>query len=1457
MDLKELKGLITLYISRIVKITKRNYLIVIIFLLILFVLFITIKYSEKNRVRSRINEISKNLTIKAVEHQREYCGEGKYSGKRLCEYHILSSYNCFLVGNQVLDYCSVEMIKKTLSLGVRYIEIPVFDYTEEPVCYLDYNGVRTSLNYIKLIDIVEMLGKVAFSDRFINNNEDPLFLFLNIKTSRVSTINKLADYLNKYLKRYFLESKYNDDILPTTTLCELKKKLVVLSNKSFKNTEMGPIINLSLEHPALKRLTYSESLFNFKQLNKPKLSLNTNKIKFISANKYESSNKNMFKDSIEVLDDEINLRNYGINPGDLVTISGSREPENNSGSEYFEVDRVTNKKIIFKKNVNLVRSDVGDQVFLTVEDRDKDKDLQSVEEYNKDNLTIVIPDRKLTSSNYDYINVVYKGCQFITMNFQYIDDNLINYIDMFERDSFKFKFGSLVHEKPIINHTPLSSMIPAINPDIKIDINYDLLRKLDNGSKKGFVIPALNDSLRLINDNRTAKFSLNFNIDNSKIILEKGINKNPGYVSIKLGERYLAYTDCGCYLYFTKGPKDSADETTKYNFNKSASFLSLKPVINKKDHTSLGIIKDDKLHYLKMRSKFSRHSKLFHKKVSNYTVKMFLNNEGTDFNVAVLKPKFSESSGFFPLGDLVVPLRDLEKLNTGIEGFQDLQGPTTVASDATTAALEGTTISQAPTTTSLGPAATFSVIKSQQGFTTNIFSGAVDKPIDYELIWDNKGSVNSYQGQEISIWKPICNEGFMEIGCVFNKGYSKPSVNEVVCVSSSYIREELIYSSENDGFGEPLFADLENQLAVWGITNHDYVKCYNFVKEEPNSNLQKIAIPNLIEFKMYDIILDDKDYYDRIYLDTNLTSRKEKEAALLKISFDEGVEETGNEIYDYLMKLENSNGKLISYTPHESGNKLCMALPQPYWSSFYDNVISTSSRTQPDKTKVKFEACKSRDYFGTNWNIYSDGSIRLEGNKDTCLTYNGSKNNYISTDTKDSNNYLYLDSCDIKEKNQQFSFLDDRIKVDTKTNYEPNACLTHTPEDSLRLEECGDKKYTVISKFNNQYQRNDVCSKVEGKKALKNISALEDCLDLSYYLVTVSRGFNHSHEEFCSLEDARTEFYKRKPDVERGIAIIHNGEILENYLKVKSDKVILENYIKKLANIVGDCQLCKKPSATLCLNNSIVNTENTYYESKKDKLDLDKYCRNLKNDPSFKCSRQFRQNFINNINRNDFCVKEFKEVYLYVYSPDQFEPQTRQSQTTQGFSIDVKRPTDSGSSQIQVPVDNLLGEEYDKDNYHIFIKGYATTSTDRNKFKIVFDVNDLLPNSVEVYKFSNDIILDYKPTDRDIKVGTKVLAPLGYQDSSELKDKNNINYDDCFKPGNVQFNQYNIKYMAVVIKKLNNSRVEVMFSINSYESNIKKKAASETKKIPFSTSNIRKIYTIDKLVVLRKPPLCL
>ena len=58
--------------------------------------------------------------------------------------------------------------------------------------------------------------------------------------------------------------------------------------------------------------------------------------------------------------------------------------------------------------------------------------------------------------------------------------------------------------------------------------------------------------------------------------------------------------------------------------------------------------------------------------------------------------------------------------------------------------------------------------------------------------------------------------------------------------------------------------------------------------------------------------------------------------------------------------------------------------------------------------------------------------------------------------------------------------------------------------------------------------------------------------------------------------------------------------------------------------------------------------------------------------------------------------------------------------------------------------------------------------------------------------------------------------------------------------------------MAVVIDKLENNEVEVMFSINSYNLSDK-----EPKNRPVSISNIRKIYNVNDLVLLAKAPLCI
>ena len=90
------------------------------------------------------------------------------------------------------------------------------------------------------------------------------------------------------------------------------------------------------------------------------------------------------------------------------------------------------------------------------------------------------------------------------------------------------------------------------------------------------------------------------------------------------------------------------------------------------------------------------------------------------------------------------------------------------------------------------------------------------------------------------------------------------------------------------------------------------------------------------------------------------------------------------------MDIQNTESKIVSYTTSGSSN-MCVSMPQPHWTSFFDTV--DSSMPDEDKIKIDIEPCKDEKYIGTNWNIYDDKSIRLKDNSDYCLTYNTDENN--------------------------------------------------------------------------------------------------------------------------------------------------------------------------------------------------------------------------------------------------------------------------------------------------------------------------------------------------------------------------------------------------------------------------------------------------------------------------------
>jgi hypothetical protein len=59
-------------------------------------------------------------------------------------------------------------------------------------------------------------------------------------------------------------------------------------------------------------------------------------------------------------------------------------------------------------------------------------------------------------------------------------------------------------------------------------------------------------------------------------------------------------------------------------------------------------------------------------------------------------------------------------------------------------------------------------------------------PNDYEKIWDDQGSGCTNSG---SIWKPLCDPGYVALGVVTQNGYTEPSTNRVRCVRRDYTIE--------------------------------------------------------------------------------------------------------------------------------------------------------------------------------------------------------------------------------------------------------------------------------------------------------------------------------------------------------------------------------------------------------------------------------------------------------------------------------------------------------------------------------------------------------------------------------------------------------------------------------------------------------------------------------------------
>lgn len=385
--LEQLKNLITNNLSK----GLRVYLIIIIPVIILLI-YILYKYNFKNRISDVINNVKPSTKPERKKPLPQCYQLDPTLQFKLCDYFISSSYMSPCAGNQHFDYVSTDMINHVIQSGARYIQLPICEsdvtLNALPVIGTCQYGQRiiSSLNSIEIRETFNIIRNNAF---LLNNTEInyPLFIHLILNTNNKFTLNTVTNHIKAVFGDVLLPVKnYTSFPIFLEKLCNLLGKVVIFATMEYKGSTLEEVVI------PLDRLFQS---YHYSEL------------------------------------DKINLAS-----GDVLTniynskLSSKEQTQSNKAfkTKYPSIDHVV-------RNVDTIGKDIMN-----------DKEiLNNLTSFNKVGMTLVKAQKPedVISSNYDFNNALYYGCQFITMNFQINDTHLKTYLDIFKESSFRLKPSSM------------------------------------------------------------------------------------------------------------------------------------------------------------------------------------------------------------------------------------------------------------------------------------------------------------------------------------------------------------------------------------------------------------------------------------------------------------------------------------------------------------------------------------------------------------------------------------------------------------------------------------------------------------------------------------------------------------------------------------------------------------------------------------------------------------------------------------------------------------------------------------------------------------------------------------------------------------------------------------------------------------------------------------------------------
>lgn len=1066
------------------EILKKYKLLIIGIILVLLIIIATYYLTSNYRTTKKITTINNKYNA-SINYQTDFCNKN-LSEYKLVDFHVLSSTNTFMTGLSMGDYIDIKMLENVLYYGTRYIELEIFSENgknnSNPV--ISY-GVKkgnwiTSYNTIHANLVFKFIADYAFSQRFVSNYMDPLFVYLDIKTDNKKTLDALYDIILSSCNHYLLEKQYlNNNInLARVSVCDLMNRLILFSSPGYEKSKLENIISLSTKGPYLQRIYISDIVSNNtdNSLNAPDISIDNNTISF----------KNDYLDSyIEIGDHTVNFLNYGITTDFKLKIDGATIPENNTGENLITISEITPNKIVVNKKFRIEESS-GNYIRLRFY-YNRDINDVTLSNKNKNTLTIVIPDPNILSSNFSPRDAWYAGCQFAALNFQTPDKYMLENFQFFNNTAIKLKINTLrnktdVDETAIVKEGLVEKYPLPIKPP-KFNINYLFLNKyMDN---EVYIDTILGENIRLatepdINTDSNIKLTIEFNSNNSTFKIVPGLSGAQDTVSIKILNPTLPFNKSYylCIDIKTKNliarsiDKESIDITSfnleeKKQYSKHmieydklsnlASFLPLNPIssnpeITKEDseYVSLAALilnstidkkKTEldgkmKLYYLKYNSGYSSKDILYTHNQKLMNKIMSIKNTMKD-EITIWRP--IREDGFYPLGDYV-------NINSSIkQTTHDFSG---------------------------------------EEFSTYIFTvnGGVEKPIDYELIWtgvqDELPSSDKINESWISIWKPVAPEGYTSLGIIFEYGKTKPSLNIIRCVKTSLLdlAPKNMFMTFNNELSSQSQFNFKSETTAMESKFHQYNLIWNnrYMSNDPivplNPPSRKTTKPfgiwglNLVtrgdfDFKSdiilfdyyipYELFINNNKIVAPLEFDNPIFIKKEDIVSKDKITIDSTIFEDSNldnvcfkmnniyatnvsplnkELIGEIDKINLYSGNIAYIDNNDNSNfDMCLNLPNSFWSEAYNERYNNDITPNLMNNNLKFSSCKSNNSFGYQWIEGPDNSINLLGNKNYCLTaptkLDENNKEVIIDDINNPNNTIKLEKCKYGSIGQQFDYI--------------------------------------------------------------------------------------------------------------------------------------------------------------------------------------------------------------------------------------------------------------------------------------------------------------------------------------------------------------------------------------------------------------------------------------------------